>query len=116
MFFESVQDLDAFILCEHKSEQLWVIVSAIIQKGSLVISGHDLGDEMMKFWGRREYEYWYSFDKTSTGRLIALLVGEDRNIKNLLYEHFSGLDGCKKLEEFCNANGIKFKFDSWLSD
>ncbi|GHT88984.1 hypothetical protein FACS1894137_17640 [Spirochaetia bacterium] len=113
---KKLDQLDTFTLCEYKSDQLWVNVWAKINNGCLVISGQDLGSETTKFWGRGEYEYWYLFDKTSTGRLMALLVGEDYDIKNLLYEHFSGLEGCKKLREFCDANGIKYKFDSWHSD
>jgi hypothetical protein len=108
--------LETFTLCEYKSDRLWVNVWAEIKDGRLEISGQDLGDAPKQYFGMGEFEYWYKFDETSTGRLIALLPGEDRDVEKLLYNNFSGLDGCNKLKDFCNVNGIKYEYGSWHTD
>jgi hypothetical protein len=69
-----INDLDTLILCKHRSERLWVNVWAQIENGCLLISGQDLGDAPKEFFGMGELEYWYKFDRTNTGRLIALLA------------------------------------------
>ncbi|MDR2401296.1 MAG: hypothetical protein LBD73_06565 [Deferribacteraceae bacterium] len=111
-----MNQLDTFILCEYKTDRLWVIVRAEIKNGCLEISGHDLSGTPKQYFGMSEFEYWYKFDEANTECLIALLAKEGGDIKNLLYENFSGLEGCEKLMAFCNANAVEYRYSSWHTD
>jgi hypothetical protein len=111
-----MNQLDTIVLCEHKTDRLWVNVWAEIENGCLKISGQDLGDVPKEYFGMGEFEYWYTFDKTNTDRLIALLTKEDSDIKNALQTNFNGLEGCDKLKSFCNDNGIEYEYSSWHTD
>jgi hypothetical protein len=111
-----MDNLDTFALCKYESDRLWVNVWAKIENGCLEISGQDLGDAPTEYFGMGEFEYWYKFDETNTERLITLLKKEDSDIKDLLYENFSGLEGCAKLKKFCSVNGIEYEYSSWHTD
>ncbi|MDR0302834.1 MAG: hypothetical protein LBI04_11065 [Treponema sp.] len=105
--------IDKIELCNDKSERVWVHVWAEIENSCLKISGHDLGNAPNELLGSDEFEYWYNFDEKNTEALISLLTKDENDIKNVLLENFGGLDGCNKLKEFCNKNGIEYKYMSW---
>jgi len=58
------------------------------------------------------YEYFYTFDRENTTRLFALLTPEGQDVRSVLVERFSGMDGCCIMREFCEANGIEYGFFS----
>jgi len=109
-----MEQMDTFVLCNDKTDRVWVNVWAGIKDGCLTVSGQDLGDAPQDFFGSDEYEYWYTFDKINTDRLIMLLTQEGHDFKEQLLEKFNGVEGCKKLKEFCKANDIEYKFMSWI--
>ena len=98
------------VLCDEKTTRLWVNVEAKVSGGCLKISGQDLGKAVEDYFGEDEYEYFYDFDRENTERLFSLLTHEAQNVKDVFMQKFSGIDGCKSLRDFCDANGIAYKF------
>ena len=98
------------VLCDEKTPIIKIKVWAEVSDGCLRISGQDLGKFVEGFFGENEYEYFYDFDRENTERLFSLLTHEAPNVKNVFMQKFSGTDGCKSLREFCDVNGIAYKF------
>ena len=110
-----VKQLSKFVMCNEDTERVSVRVWAEITGGRLKISGQDLGNAPMEAFWQNEYEYFYDFDKNNTERLIMLLLGgKERDIKEMLLERFSGMDGCKNLRAFCERNRVEFQFHNWF--
>ncbi len=103
---------DGLVLCNERAPRVHVHVWAEVSDGCLKISGQDFGEAPMEAFGDDEYEYFYSFDQNNTERLFALLSPDEQDIRNVLKERFSGMDGCAALCEFCEANGIAYDFFS----
>ena len=101
------------VLCDEKTTRLWVYVEAKVSDGCLQISGQDLGKAVEGYFGEDEYEYFYDFDRENTKRLFELLGHDEQNVKEVFIKKFSGIDGCKSLREFCDANDIKYTFFSY---
>ena len=108
-----MKDFSGLVLCEYQTDKLEVHVRADYCNGKLTISGQDLGEVVESAWGDSDYEYWYSFDKAETAKLITAIWGEDDFPAALLRE-FSGEGGCRALRALCEKNGIEFRFDSWV--
>ena len=100
------------VLCGEKTTRLWVNVEAKVSGGCLKISGQDLGKSVEDITGEDEYEYFYDFDRENTERLFELLGQESQDVKEIFIKKFSGIDGCRSLREFCDANDIKYSFFS----
>jgi hypothetical protein len=94
------------VLCDEKTTRLWVNVSAKVSGDCLKISGQDLGKTVEDIIGEDEYEYFYDFDRENTERLFTLLGHEEQIANEVFIKKFSGIDGCKYLREFCDANDI----------
>ncbi|MBR0372920.1 MAG: hypothetical protein IJH91_00120 [Mogibacterium sp.] len=107
-----MKEFKGLVLCEFRSERVDVHVWADLAGGALTVAGQDLGPQVETFWGDDDYEYWYSFDRENTARLLAALGGEDDPAQAFLRE-FSGLDGCRALRNLCEKNGIRYKFFSY---
>lgn len=103
-------------LCNEKTDRVNVYVSASILESSLIISGQDYGKAVTETWDVGTYKYYYSFDQDNFNLLKSLLVTDDIQLKDALQERFGGMDGCKKLREFCQANDIQFLFSNNISD
>ena len=103
----------SIILCDEENENVQVKVRAEIVHGYLEISGHDFGLAVENLFETDDYEYFYRFDRANTERLLALLSDGETSVENTLLSRFSGMDGCKALREFCDANEIKYQFYSY---
>lgn len=101
---------ERFILCNEGTSRVKVNVWAEISEGCLTIIGHDLGEAVMDVFGDIDYEYYYEFDQQNTERLFNLLNTEGQSVNEVLMQKFGGMDGCRILREFCEANNIKFSF------
>jgi len=99
---------DQLVLCNEKTPNVQVYVMATLSNGCLKISGQDLGEAPKSIFGEDEYEYFYDFDRENTKRLFALLTPEKQDVAEVLVREFSGMDGCRKLREFCDVNRIKY--------
>lgn len=113
----TIKDVEKFYLCEYKDgSRLSVNVWAAISNERLLISGQDLGKHVEDHFGDSDYEYWYSFDIENTKLLITKLSEQspELDIKELLVENFSGLDGCSKLRNFCKNFNISYDFNSHI--
>ena len=104
---------ERIILCNEKTPRVEVNVWADLSEGCLTISGQDLGKAVMDFFGDIDYEYFYKFDRNNTERLFTLLNADGQKIKEVLTQKFGGMDGCRTLREFCDANNIKYSFFSY---
>ncbi len=101
------------VLCDWRSERVDVHVRASLSSGGeLKFSGQDLGPYVEEVWGDLDYEYWYSFDRENTEKLLTVIHGEEDPEAALLRE-FSGEGGCRRLREVCEANGIRYSFFSY---
>lgn len=47
----------------------------LLDDGSLVIEGHDLGAIPQRFWGRDEYEWTITLDRAAVTRLLEVFEG-----------------------------------------
>jgi ADP-ribosyl-[dinitrogen reductase] hydrolase len=103
---------DKLVLCNEGTPYIKVKVWAEIKDGCLKISGQDLGKAAEDTFGEDEYEYFYEFDRENTERLFALLTPEAQKVKEVFMQKFSGMDGCRSLREFCEENGITYRFFS----
>ena len=107
---KSFQDL---VLCEYRSDDLDVHVRAFMAGPGLYISASDLGPSVEKFWGDLDYEYYYSFSPAETEKLLHL-IGGTKNPRAALLREFGGLSGCSRLEKFCEKEGIRYNFWSYV--
>ncbi len=101
------------VLCNEKSGNISIHVNAYIDKGSLQISGQDLGSDLIAFFGDSEYEYFYEFNVENTKLLHEKLIADGNQIKSLiefLEERFSEIDGCEELRKFCKKNKVHYEF------
>jgi len=101
-----------FVLCNEETSRAKINVWAELSEGCLKISGQDFGEAAEEVFDEDEYEYYYDFDWESTEHLFALLTPKRQNIKEMLLQKFGGINGCHILREFCDANGIAYKFFS----
>jgi len=105
-------------LCGYENPRIAVSVFLSIEDDCLLIQGQDSGIVVEEVWGDSDYEYWYCFDKNSTEKLRKLLLKSD--VKSNTYfvlviqKEFSGVNGCALLREFCEANGIDYKFSNYI--
>ena len=101
-------------LCKAETERVSVHVTAQLDDDKLTISGVDCGKSSEEFWGDDDYEYWYYFDEHNTALLFSKIEAPDIDPLIALQKKFSGLEGCRKLRKFCEAEGIAFQFDNWV--
>ena len=101
---------ERFVLCNEETSRVKVNVWAEISEGCLTISGHDLGEAVMDVFGDIDYEYYYEFDQQNTERLFNLLNTEGQSVNEVLTHKFGGMDGCRIMREFCEANNIDYRF------
>lgn len=101
-------------LCDERINNTHIVVEAEITPfGELVISGQDIGRAPRETFGSSDYEYFYRFDLENTSILRTLLEKKWRDYDqyNLLNE-FGGIDGVKRMREFCVKHGIRYTFHS----
>lgn len=108
-----MKEFTNLVLCDYKDEHIWINVRASLQDGSLEISGHDLGETVMKYWGDEDYEYWYRLDEKGTKKLLWLIHGT-WNPSEMLVKEFGGPDGCRRFRELCDKNGLRYDFYSYI--
>lgn len=101
---------ERFILCNEETPRVRVNVWAKISEGCLTISGQDWGPAVTDVFGESEYEYYYEFDRKNTERLFNLLNTEGQSVNEVLTHKFGGMDGCRIMREFCEANNITYRF------
>lgn len=103
-------DFGQLVLCNEKTPIVTVLVRAELLNGGLRISGQDFGASVEKIFGKDEYEYFYDFDPTNTEKLFDLIRLENGDVKGVLLQKFGGMDGCRILREYCEANDVKYRF------
>ncbi len=79
------------VLCDEKTDRLWVNVETKVSNGCLNISGQDLGRAVEGYFDEDEYEYFYDFDRENTERLFELLGHEGQNVKDIFIKSSAGL-------------------------
>ena len=63
------------------------IVRAFIRNGKFLLTGQDFGEDVERFTGRDEYEYFCELDARNTRTFIVALkkrYGETGNLKDML--------------------------------
>ena len=83
-----------------------------LKDGKLTISGQDFSMLVEELFGDSEYEYFYALNQENTLLLAALLKGE--TFAEALVNYFSGLDGCKRFREFCDAHNIEYESHTYF--
>lgn len=109
----AISDIEKFVLHKEKTDRLQMTVWAEVSEGCLKITGQDFGAEPLAFFGKEEYEYFYTLNKQNTAKLVALLNATSDSFKDTLLERFSGIDGTMHLRRLFEANSIKYKFFSY---
>ena len=101
------------ILCNSSNESVSVFVTAKLDGAKLSVNGVDYGKSPKGFFGGSEYEYWYTFDEENTDLLFRKIGASKSDPLAELKKRFSGMEGCRNLREYCDAAGIKYRFESW---
>ncbi len=85
------------------------------EPGTLKVSCTDYAVE---FWGGRDYEFTYTFDRDNKRKLLRLLHAEGLHgsSENMIIEYFGKSLDKKSLRQYCEEHGIKYEYDSWLGD
>lgn len=50
-----MKEFTNLVLCDYKSDSIWIMVRASLKNGILEISGQDLGETVVKYWGDEDY-------------------------------------------------------------
>ena len=73
--------------------------------GAIKMEAQDIGPTVTQIWGDDDYEFWVRVEPTSLAKLAF----------ELLREKYSGqLGAVDAFRDWCRANGIQHKFDSWV--
>ncbi len=102
-------------LCDENLGHVSVHVEASIKDGELLISDQDFGSLVGEIFKDSDYEYFYSFNKENTKKLLKTLKPDAalEELLALLADRFSGVDGCSLLRTHCEEEGINYKFHSF---
>ena len=99
-------------LLNYKDERGTRSIWAEMENDHLCIIGQDLYTAKENPFGTDEYEYSYGFNKSNTERLIHLITETGQSTEEALLSKFGGIDCCRNLKDFCEANDIKYTFFS----
>ena len=75
-------------------------------KGNLHFTEHDLGEGVKGFWGRDEYEYFFTIDANDVPKFILCALWRGFTFE----ERMSVAD----LRNLCDTYDIKYQTDSWF--
>jgi len=107
---KSGEVISPIVLCDEATPFVKVKVWVEMKDGCLRILGQDLGKGAGFVPDEDEYEYFYDFDRENTERLFTLLTAACGDVRSVLLKRFGGMDGCRKLREFCEERGIGYRF------
>ncbi|MFW9908268.1 MAG: hypothetical protein ACFFEF_06815 [Candidatus Thorarchaeota archaeon] len=83
-----------------------IFIDAEIDKdGDLVMSGQDLGEAPMKFWGDSDYEYWVHVPSNQKDRVILALLEK-------LYK--DDVKAFSKFRDLLGEKGIPSEYGSYI--
>jgi len=106
--------MEEFELCRIKNENVDLHEYAELKEdGSFSIHGEDFGTTASEVFDTDDYEYWYSFTAEEAGCLVRSFDGMD--LKTILKENFSGIEGDRKLTKYCDEHHIHYTFHSEIS-
>ncbi len=108
----NVKDFPKLYLCNYKSKDLESYITAEVSNGKLMISVQEFSMLAEDLFGDSEYERFYSLNQKNTLLLAILLKGE--TLEEALVKYFSGLDGCKLFQEFCDTHNINYETHTYF--
>ena len=116
--------LERFVLCDAYTDRVNMTVWAEIKDSCLKIEGRDRGSVVQDVFGVDEYEYGYDFDKRNTEKLFITLLKHECGqmprlytlslFKKVLLDNYGGMDGCKRLRDFCDGKKIEYQFYNYM--
>ncbi len=71
------------------------------EQGNFVMEGYDIGDDVEKYWGDSDYEYWVHVKAEHVPDVLL----------NLIKEQFNS---SAKFMEWLKAKGIPYEFSNWI--
>lgn len=92
------------------------IVRAFIRNGKFLLTGQDFGEDVERFTGRDEYEYFCELDARNTRTFIVALkkrYGETGNLKDMLKKEYGCKDASVKFMRLCDDEKIRYDFHSF---
>jgi hypothetical protein len=92
-------------LYEKRGETSIFIDAEINDKGSVVLSGQDLGKAPEEFWGDSDYEYWIIVDQQQKDHLLLSLIKDKFGGNAQAFSNF---------QDYLINEGIPYDFDSWV--
>ena len=92
-------------LYEERGETSIFIDVEINDKGSIVLSGQDLGKVPEEFWGDSDYEYWIVVDQKQKDNLLLSLIKDKFGGNAQAFSNF---------KDYLIKEGIPYDFDSWV--
>jgi len=92
-------------LYEKRGETSIFIDAEINDKGSVVLSGQDLGKAPEEFWGDSDYEYWIVVEQQHKDHLLLSLIKDKFGGSAQAFSNF---------QDYLTKEGIPYDFDSWV--
>lgn len=92
------------------------IIRAFMRQGKFLLNGQDFGEDVEKYTGKDEYEYFCELDERNTKSFIFAMLqmyGEDCDLKELLKKEYGCKDASAKFMKFCDDANIRYEFHSF---
>lgn len=103
-------------LFQLHSKDVKMEISALFEKGELVIEGRDAGPRVAEWWGDAEYEYALVLPEESVAELrhvLNLNPFARKDLLETLADRFGGMACFADLKKFLVHWGIGYKDYSW---
>ncbi len=91
-------------LFQERGETSRFIDAEINDDGNLVVSGQDVGEAPLHWWGDSDYEFWVTVASQHKDRVLLALL------EQLYGGHFSAVD---EFRSFLQSKGIPFGWMTW---
>lgn len=104
------------LFSQSKEEGIERKVTAEFQDPILIISGYDVGKELIQWWGKDEYEYSITINQEQLLLLAEILSIQPFNIENLLariYTQYHSATCFEDIRKLLEENKILFQSNSY---
>ncbi len=116
-------------LFEERGDTSRFVDAEINDNGDLVVSGQDVGEAPLQWWGDSDYEFWVTVASKDKQRILEALRNSSRKtgtspdtelkdedaallalLKHFYFGHFHAVD---EFKDFLQSQGIPFGWMTW---
>lgn len=103
-------------LFQHKTKDIDIMITASISNDYLHIIGHDMGEQIIFFKGRDEFEYELKINKIALQQLYTttrITINDKQSLLSYIKKNYSGNLGFSKFKNWLNRNEIPFNYHAY---